>query len=366
MNDQAHTQFLPPTAGESSAVPARLPGASSAALPALEAAPGLRLRMAVLSDLGQTRNHQEDAAGAFAPAEAALTRGQLYVVADGMGGHRAGDVASQLALAEIQRSYYAAAGDDPAAALRQAFADASRAVRDHAAAASAHHGMGTTAVAAALRGRQLTVASIGDSRAYLIHAGQISQLTVDHTWAAGLLRSGALTPEQARHHPRRHVLTRALGSDAAVEPDLTRVSFVPGDALVLCTDGLTNYVADDEILAIAGNEAPSRAARHLVDLANDRGGADNITLIIVHAEPATAPKAGSAPGWRASLRPWVSRLSHALRALSLWRVIAAVLAVLLVLALLIAVLLSRSSAPERVILPAAPMIWPAARQVLVF
>ena len=252
----------------------------------------LRLRIAHLSDVGRARDHQEDTVGVFTPTDPSLLarKGQLLIIADGMGGHNAGEVASQTAVAEIQRSYFASATDDISASLHQALLTANQAVRQFSQGDAGRQGMGTTAAVVVVRAREVQIANIGDSRVYLLRGGAITQITQDHSWVAEQVRAGVLTPEQARSHPQRNVITRALGSDATVTPDLFSGVLQQGDVLLVCSDGLSNLVNSAELLEIAGQAAPEQAARRLVDLANERGGGDNISVILARAEiPESAP-----------------------------------------------------------------------------
>lgn len=257
------------------------------------------LRIAQLSDVGRVRDHQEDACGVFKPSDQALLarRGELFVVADGMGGHNAGEVASQLALNELQQAYYADANPDIQASLAQALQTANQAIYQLSRADARQMGMGTTAALAVVHNQNVFVSNVGDSRVYLIRGGQITQITRDHSWVDEQVRAGVLTPEQARTHPQRNIITRALGTGPAVEPDFYNGNLQLGDVLVLCSDGLTGHVADQEILLIAGENPPNVAAQRLIDLANERGGSDNITAIVVRAEPlaASAPVVAAAP-----------------------------------------------------------------------
>ncbi len=260
--------------------------------------PPFVLRIAHLSDVGRARDHQEDASGVFKPTDPALLarRGELFVVADGMGGHNAGEVASQLALNELQRAYFADANADIQASLAQALQTANQAIYQLSRADARQMGMGTTAALAVVHNQNVFVSNVGDSRVYLIRGGQITQITRDHSWVEEQVRAGVLTPEQARTHPQRNIITRALGTGPAVEPDFYTGGLQLGDVLVLCSDGLTGHVADQEILLIAGDNPPNVAAQRLIDLANERGGSDNITAIVVRAEPltASAPAAAAA------------------------------------------------------------------------
>jgi serine/threonine protein phosphatase PrpC len=212
-------------------------------------------------------------------------KGQLYVVADGMGGHKAGQTASAIAVQTVMREYYATpAGMEVGQALDGAIQVANRQV--HAMAQEpAYAEMGTTIVAAVLHGSQLTVANVGDSRAYLIGPSGIRQLTRDHTWVAEQVREGTLTREEAVGHSYRHVVTRSLGGHPQVEMDIFRETVHPGDIVLLCSDGLSGQVSDEEMQRIVQANSPPEAANKLIDLANQRGGPDNITAIVITARP---------------------------------------------------------------------------------
>jgi serine/threonine protein phosphatase PrpC len=277
----------------------------------------LTVHAAMVSDVGRAREHQEDTAAFFTPPDATVLaqRGYLLVVADGMGGHNAGEIASQAAVGELERVYYRGSGDDLASGLNQAVHAANQAVYKLAQADARHQGMGTTVAAAVVHARDLWVANVGDSRIYLVRGGQITQITHDHSWVEEQVRAGVLTPEQARIHPQRNIITRAIGTSATVEADYFTSTLQEGDILVLCSDGLTGHLADPEILEIVGQSAPDQAARRLIDLANERGGLDNLTVIVARLEPAgtLAPAAASvvppAPPARRSPVVWMAILA---------------------------------------------------------
>ncbi|MBK6433155.1 Stp1/IreP family PP2C-type Ser/Thr phosphatase [Candidatus Amarolinea dominans] len=255
------------------------------------------LRSVNLSDVGRARDHQEDASGIFKPSDPALLarRGELFIVADGMGGHNAGEVASQMALSELQRVYFSDASPDPQAALAQSLQAANQAIYQLSRADARQMGMGTTVAMAVVRNQEIFISNVGDSRVYLIRSGQISQVTRDHSWVEEQVRAGVLTPEQAHSHPQRNIITRALGTGPTVEPEFYTGAMQLGDILVLCSDGLTGHVADAEILLLAGENPPRVAAQRLIELANERGGSDNITALVVRAEPPGASVPGAAP-----------------------------------------------------------------------
>jgi len=239
------------------------------------------------TDVGRVREGNEDS---FLVDE----RLRLFAVADGMGGHRAGEVASATALEALRAAV--ASGR----ALDDAIASANDAVYAKAADDSGLRGMGTTLTAVVASGDGvLVVGHVGDSRAYLVHGGELDQITEDHSLVEELVREGRLTPEQAVVHPQRSIITRALGIDPTVEVDVYPVELRPGDRILLCSDGLTTMVRPVEIATILRREPdPGRAADLLVDAANAAGGEDNITTIVVAAvddDPAASDPAGSDP-----------------------------------------------------------------------
>ncbi len=209
----------------------------------------------------------------------------IFLVADGMGGHAAGEVASAVA-ADVVLDYLAEAQPTASSArelIRQAFLSVRRVMVDRSLADSSLAGMGTTLTAAVvLNDASVHVGHIGDSRLYHLSQGQLAQITHDHTWTQEELDAGRITPEVARTHPFAHVLTRVLAVEEPAEPDLYATSVQPGDTLLLCSDGLHNMVDPDTILSILLTEAPAEVAvRKLIEAANRRGGMDNITAVVV-------------------------------------------------------------------------------------
>jgi PPM family protein phosphatase len=244
--------------------------------------PGIEL--ANLTDRGCERDENEDYFCYVEPAseEQFARKGRFAVVADGMGGHEGGQVASRLAV-EVVRKVYLESGADPEAALVEAFRAAHEAIQRYAADHPDLHGMGTTCTALSLLDGHLYFAHVGDSRLYLIRASTIKRLTHDHSYVNRLVAAGILQPEEAENHPDRHILAAALGSDSTLQAEVPEAPIMlePGDILLLCTDGLHGLVSDDEILASATRNEPSEACRELVQLAKDRGGPDNITIQIL-------------------------------------------------------------------------------------
>jgi len=240
----------------------------------------MKLCMAACSDVGLRRQANEDS---FATA----TELGLYVVADGMGGHRAGKVASELATEHALRAIQALDGApaSPAEKLRQAVSCANREIHRTAQSDSELSGMGTTFVALLATRERVALAHVGDSRAYLIRGGRIRQLTDDHSLVAELVRRRQISEADAREHPHRHVLTRALGVASTTQPDLAELTPAPGDTFVLCSDGLTTHLRDSEILDLVSRDPDlQKSCDSLVACANERGGVDNITVVLVRLE----------------------------------------------------------------------------------
>lgn len=257
----------------------------------------MRLVAGVATDVGRVREGNEDAF---------LVEPPLYAVADGMGGARAGEVASQLALetiAELQRSGGARLEDEVRAANRVVFERAGEDAR--------FAGMGTTLTAAVASAEAVHLAHVGDSRAYLLRAGALRQLTRDHTLVDRMVEAGEITRAEADVHPHRNVLLRALGTEPTVEVEAFDVGLLEGDRVLLCSDGLTVMVTEDQIAAILETTAgdPQDAAERLVRAANRAGGLDNITALVIDALPGEPGgdeviEAPAADGDRARRVPW--------------------------------------------------------------
>jgi serine/threonine protein phosphatase PrpC len=237
------------------------------------------------SDAGRVRAYNQDYRGYRQPKEPEVRAeaGWLYAVADGVGGAQQGEVASKLAVQTLLAAYYRTYRETPADRLQKAFAETNRAVHEQASQQEGPHRMSTTLVAAVIRAQELTVANVGDSRAYLIRDGQMRQITHDHSVVAELMAEGVITPEQAEHHPQRKVISRSLGARPEVEADVFTEAFHPGDRLLLCSDGLTEHVTEAEILTAMQMENPEDSVQRLINLANEGGGTDNITVLVVRA-----------------------------------------------------------------------------------
>jgi protein phosphatase len=262
-------------------------------------APAYRAVVGVLSDVGCRRELNEDTGLCVVPDEPALfeAKGVLVLVADGMGGHAAGEVASRLAAETVRASYYAS-GREPAAALREALVAANRAVHQRAARDPRLAGMGTTCTALALQGDHAVCAHVGDSRLYLIRGIDIYAMTEDHSVVRDLVSRGVITQAEARHHEDRNVILRAIGTRREVDVSTWSepLPLRAGDTFLVCSDGLHDLVDDRELLDAAGGVEPGEACALLVRLARDRGGHDNITVAVARVE--AAPRGGTPPATR--------------------------------------------------------------------
>lgn len=209
----------------------------------------------------------------------------LVVVADGMGGYNAGDVASALGVQVACNIVSAARALDPAPtaeySVRWAFNEANRAILEYAGTNEFYQGMGTTMTIACYEDGRWIVGNVGDSRAYLVRDGAISQITTDHSLVQLMVERGRMTPEEARVHPYRNVITRSIGAESFAGADIFKVDAKPGDVLMLCSDGLSNYLADADMLAALKPGAPlEEAADAMLRLSLERGGSDNITVAL--------------------------------------------------------------------------------------
>jgi serine/threonine protein phosphatase PrpC len=251
----------------------------------------MRLVFAAATDVGRMRKNNEDSYLSSQPVAA---------VADGMGGHSAGEVASAIAIEELAALRNRGPWENETAAtddLKQAILRANRRIRETAARDRKLNGMGTTLVALLEDGDMVHVANVGDSRGYLLRQGELSQVTVDHSLVQELVDDGRLSPEDAERHPQRSVITRALGIDREVEFDLFTYKLQVGDRLLLCSDGLSDVVEPAQIRKVLLRVPNAqRAARELVTVANEQGGPDNITVIVVDAVDETTFAAQEAGG----------------------------------------------------------------------
>jgi serine/threonine protein phosphatase PrpC len=270
------------------------------------------VHVAAASDPGCVREQNEDFVGVFTPPRDASSPPEiLAVLADGMGGHAAGEVASEVAISTIAALFYQPDSSsrtdtlpgetaESARRLYEAFLAADQAIRRASHLSPEQGGMGCTCVAAAISGDELFLAHVGDARAYLIQPvaeaqagssqsmGSIRQLTADHSFAAEMVRAGLLAEAEARASPRRHVVTRALGGrlgEPACIPEIQRLHLQAGNIVVLCCDGLWNMVSDDQIAATILQTPLDHACASLIELAKEAGGDDNISLILLQVYP---------------------------------------------------------------------------------
>lgn len=247
----------------------------------------------LLTDVGCQREINEDCIRFVQPGDpdVANKKGLLVLVADGMGGHSAGEVASSMAIDVISRLYYQELGD-PQSALKSAFNQASREIFEVSEKDENLKGMGTTCTALVLKNGTALAAHVGDSRLYLVRDGQIYLMTEDHSEVMEMVKRGLISLEEARHHPDKNVILRAIGSHPEVEVSTWDEPFPAreGDRFLLCSDGLYDLVEDDEIKRAVEHAEPQSACESLIALAKERGGHDNISVGIVSLLPAAEPQ----------------------------------------------------------------------------
>lgn len=238
-----------------------------------------------MTDVGHQRANNEDALLYWeAESDDEFSRkGRLAIVADGMGGYEGGQEASRLAVETVREVYDHTFNGDPQQALLAAFAVAHDNIQRYAIEHPQFLGMGTTCTAMSIVGSQLHFAHVGDSRLYLLRGANISRLTRDHSYVSRLVESGIVRSEDAESHPQRHILTAALGSGREVDPDFPEhpIALEDGDQFVLCTDGLWSLVTEQEIAGVIRANSPARSCSVLVNVALDRGGPDNITVLVL-------------------------------------------------------------------------------------
>ena len=242
----------------------------------------LDIRFGARTELGRIRENNEDKFEFCMPEEQELLaiKGCFYAVADGMGGHASGQIASELALKTIVRTYYGDPSEDVAESLSAAVCAANSFIYDAAQAIPDRNGMGTTCTVLVLRNDEMFAVHVGDSRLYMVRDGELRQISEDHSWVEEQVKRGALSVEEAQQSPFRNVITRSLGAAAAVEVDTYHEQIRADDVFVLCSDGLSGYVPDQEILSIVEAWSPAMACLKLVDRANELGGGDNITVLV--------------------------------------------------------------------------------------
>ncbi|MGM8364185.1 Stp1/IreP family PP2C-type Ser/Thr phosphatase [Virgibacillus sp. W0181] len=240
-----------------------------------------------LTDRGRVRKHNEDAGGIFYNR----TKQIIATIADGMGGHQAGDVASKMAISMIQEQWGKVEEITSAGLaeewLQNMVKEINHAIFDCAAQKKEYEGMGTTIVIAICTDEFITIAHIGDSRCYLFNEHGFNQITEDHSLVNELIRAGQLSKDDAEVHPRKNVLMKALGTEEIVDADIQTISWEEENKVLLCSDGLSNKIDDEELCQfILSGENMEQVGKSMIDMANERGGEDNISLAIIVRQPA--------------------------------------------------------------------------------
>jgi PPM family protein phosphatase len=267
------------------------------------------LKVVIKTDLGNIRTNNEDAASYHRIAEGlnGHERGLLLIVADGMGGHQAGEVASKMAVDVVNEEYYHMPGQSFEKMLLNAFQSANRKIYQLASSDEKYKGMGTTCTALVVAGRSVYFAHAGDSRAYLLKRNSLIRITEDHTYVQELVSKGDITSLEADTHPQRNILTNAMGTKPGLRVDtgICNVPIDPGDRLLLCSDGLYDYLNDSEIAAVLGGQTLRDAAEYFISEAKKRGGHDNITVVL--AESAEVQNAENLKSTREIVIPKLTR-----------------------------------------------------------
>jgi len=237
------------------------------------------MKVSSATSVGRIRPSNEDSYFVSPPESSDMV---LAVVADGMGGHNAGEIASGKAVSILKKNVQEGNGENPRDILIRAVEKANREIYEMSIKESKFSGMGTTITACIADYNRVTAAQVGDSRLYLIREGKITQITKDHSLVEMLLENGRITEEEAKHHPQKNVITRAVGTEKNVEVDMYEFTAKAGDVILLCSDGLVNMVENEEILSvIISRDALDSAADKLVDAAENAGGTDNITVVLI-------------------------------------------------------------------------------------
>ncbi|RYY29828.1 MAG: Stp1/IreP family PP2C-type Ser/Thr phosphatase [Chitinophagaceae bacterium] len=262
-------------------------GEAEEKLPATE--PEL-INVAVKSDVGNLRTNNEDAAIYMRVADKQIAdlRGCLLMVADGMGGHQAGEVASRIATEAISQHYFSRKKTESITeALSHAYRAANSKIYKLASLNQSQRGMGTTCTSLVIAGNQLYYAHVGDSRAYLLKENQLKRITEDHTYVQELLKNKEIDPADAATHPKRNILTNAMGTKPELRVDAGKLehTFEPGDKILICSDGLSEYFIDSELAQYLSKGSPETIADQLIATAKQRGGHDNITVIVAEHRP---------------------------------------------------------------------------------
>lgn len=233
-----------------------------------------------ITDTGRVRTNNQDSV--FCEENAVGSFPNLFLVADGMGGHKAGDMASKLCVEQVVQQIQSTDKKTPVGVFEEAVETANRVIYEQASANSDLSGMGTTLVAATIDEGTAYIVNVGDSRLYLLR-NTLQQITVDHSLVEEMVQSGEIGKEEMRTHPNKNIITRALGTDLEVHPDCFEIEVRQGDVLLLCSDGLSNMLEDEKIeeIVISHKDSMEEAGRSLVEQANEAGGKDNITVVLI-------------------------------------------------------------------------------------
>lgn len=245
-----------------------------------------KVTVACKTDLGRVRENNEDKFEFYVPEDepTLASRGQIFLVCDGMGGHAAGQIASELTAKTFIDVYLHHPASDPAAAMAAGMTAANRFVCEIGRAIPSRRGMGTTLSALILLQDRAYVVQVGDSRIYRMRDDEMLMLTEDHTWVEEQIRAGVLTSEDAQTHPYRHVLTRAVGTEGEVDADIDFHDLRPGDLFLICSDGVMNHVSDEKLAELMRSGIPSEIAWRVVGEALLGGGSDNTTVLVVRID----------------------------------------------------------------------------------
>lgn len=244
-----------------------------------------RLIVGAASEAGNVRERNEDLI--YIPDRSVAEQSDVVIiaVADGMGGHDRGEVAARIAIDTLLTRFAEADTDDPVLLLKQAYRTANQAIYDDGSAKGEHNLMGTTLVTAVIRGEDLTVGNVGDSRAYLARAGRLNQVTADHSLVAEQVRMGAMTEDEARGSTHKNIITRAIGHRERVEVDIFEIKLLPEDRLLLSSDGIHDVLDESEMIEVLTSNEPQEASRELISRALRAGSSDNVSAICVWMAP---------------------------------------------------------------------------------
>jgi PPM family protein phosphatase len=244
-----------------------------------------RLIVGAATDAGTVRDSNEDLV--YVPDQADAESGDVVILAlaDGMGGYERGEVASRIAIDTLLNKFADAESDDPVLLLKQAYREANAVIYEDGSAKGEHNVMGTTLVAAVIRDDDLTIGNVGDSRAYLLRAGRLNQVTADHSLVAEQVRMGVMTEDEARESTHKNIITRAIGHRQRVDVDIFEIKLLPEDKLFLSSDGVHDYLDDDEIMNVLKEMEPEPATRELISRALTAGSSDNVSAVCAWMAP---------------------------------------------------------------------------------